>query len=273
MDLPKNELGVELKKRTFEPELIVSPGKEKVVEQLKKAGRQGRRDLSCARPGPRRRGDCLPPRDAAWHQRQREKEDSPRHLQRDYEEGRAGSLQARARHRSEPGGRAADAARARPPGGLPDFAAALGQGAARISAGPRADRGAAADRGARARDSRVPARRILDAGSDCFIPRSRRQEVQGEVHRHRRRAGARGERQGQGRQRAVHLRTRCPTRSTMDEVVAALEKADWSTGQHAGARAAAQAAGAVHHQPTAARRSQQAGLQRAPHDGRGAAAL
>ena len=36
MDLPKNDLGVELKKRTFEPELIVSPGKEKVVEQLKK---------------------------------------------------------------------------------------------------------------------------------------------------------------------------------------------------------------------------------------------
>ena len=36
MDLPKNELGVELKKRTFVPELVVSPGKEKVVEQLKK---------------------------------------------------------------------------------------------------------------------------------------------------------------------------------------------------------------------------------------------
>ena len=38
MDLPKNDIGVELEKRTFEPELIVSPGKEKVVEQLKKAG-------------------------------------------------------------------------------------------------------------------------------------------------------------------------------------------------------------------------------------------
>ena len=36
MDLPKNDIGVELKLRTFEPTLIVSPGKEKVVERLKK---------------------------------------------------------------------------------------------------------------------------------------------------------------------------------------------------------------------------------------------
>jgi DNA topoisomerase-1 len=37
MDLPKNNIGVELENRTFEPELIVSPGKEKVVDQLKKS--------------------------------------------------------------------------------------------------------------------------------------------------------------------------------------------------------------------------------------------
>ena len=36
MDLPKNDIGVELKRRTFAPTLIVSPGKEKVVEKLKK---------------------------------------------------------------------------------------------------------------------------------------------------------------------------------------------------------------------------------------------
>ncbi|HEY5213771.1 MAG TPA: type I DNA topoisomerase, partial [Acidobacteriaceae bacterium] len=36
MDLPKNDIGVELKHRTFEPTLIVSPGKEKVVDRLKK---------------------------------------------------------------------------------------------------------------------------------------------------------------------------------------------------------------------------------------------
>jgi DNA topoisomerase-1 len=36
MDLPKNDIGVELKMRTFAPTLIVSPGKEKVVDRLKK---------------------------------------------------------------------------------------------------------------------------------------------------------------------------------------------------------------------------------------------
>ena len=36
MDLPKNDIGVELKNRTFVPTLIVSPGKEKVVDRLKK---------------------------------------------------------------------------------------------------------------------------------------------------------------------------------------------------------------------------------------------
>jgi DNA topoisomerase I len=36
MDLPKNDIGVELLRRTFEPTLIVSPGKEKVVDRLKK---------------------------------------------------------------------------------------------------------------------------------------------------------------------------------------------------------------------------------------------
>jgi DNA topoisomerase-1 len=36
MDLPKNDIGVELKRRTFAPTLIVSPGKEKVVDRLKK---------------------------------------------------------------------------------------------------------------------------------------------------------------------------------------------------------------------------------------------
>ena len=36
MDLPKNDIGVELKRRKFKPTLIVSPGKEKVVDRLKK---------------------------------------------------------------------------------------------------------------------------------------------------------------------------------------------------------------------------------------------
>jgi DNA topoisomerase-1 len=36
MDLPKNDIGVELRHRTFMPTLIVSPGKEKIVDRLKK---------------------------------------------------------------------------------------------------------------------------------------------------------------------------------------------------------------------------------------------
>lgn len=37
MDLPKNKIGVDLEEGSFEPELIVMPDKEKVVEKLKKA--------------------------------------------------------------------------------------------------------------------------------------------------------------------------------------------------------------------------------------------
>ncbi len=57
MDLPKNDIGVELKKRTFEPDLIVSPGKEKVVEQLKKlAAKAGEVYLA---PDPDREGEAI----------------------------------------------------------------------------------------------------------------------------------------------------------------------------------------------------------------------
>jgi DNA topoisomerase-1 len=57
MDLPKNDIGVELKKRTFEPELIVSPGKEKIVEQLKKAGIKA--DEIFLAPDPDREGEAI----------------------------------------------------------------------------------------------------------------------------------------------------------------------------------------------------------------------
>ncbi len=57
MDLPKNDIGVELKKRTFEPTLIVSPGKEKVVERLKKlAAKAGMIYLA---PDPDREGEAI----------------------------------------------------------------------------------------------------------------------------------------------------------------------------------------------------------------------
>jgi DNA topoisomerase-1 len=57
MDLPKNDIGVELKKRTFEPTLIVSPGKEKVVSQLKKAASKA--DQIFLAPDPDREGEAI----------------------------------------------------------------------------------------------------------------------------------------------------------------------------------------------------------------------
>jgi DNA topoisomerase I len=57
MDLPKNDIGVELENRTFEPTLIVSPGKEKVVAQLKRAA-AGADEIYLA-PDPDREGEAI----------------------------------------------------------------------------------------------------------------------------------------------------------------------------------------------------------------------
>jgi len=57
MDLPKNDIGVELLNRTFEPTLIVSPGKEKVVAQLKKAAAKA--DEIYLAPDPDREGEAI----------------------------------------------------------------------------------------------------------------------------------------------------------------------------------------------------------------------
>src|ERR1700731_1275770 len=57
MDLPKNDIGVELKKRTFAPTLIVSPGKEKIVDRLKKLA--SRADMVYLAPDPDREGEAI----------------------------------------------------------------------------------------------------------------------------------------------------------------------------------------------------------------------
>jgi len=57
MDLPKNEIGVELANRTFVPELVVSPGKEKVVDQLKKLAAKA--DEIYLAPDPDREGEAI----------------------------------------------------------------------------------------------------------------------------------------------------------------------------------------------------------------------
>ncbi len=57
MDLPKNDIGVELKRRTFAPTLIVSPGKEKVVDRLKKLASKA--DAVFLAPDPDREGEAI----------------------------------------------------------------------------------------------------------------------------------------------------------------------------------------------------------------------
>jgi DNA topoisomerase-1 len=57
MDLPKNDIGVELEHRTFEPKLVVSPGKEKVVDQLKKLAAKA--DEIYLAPDPDREGEAI----------------------------------------------------------------------------------------------------------------------------------------------------------------------------------------------------------------------
>ncbi len=57
MDLPKNDIGVELKKRTFQPTLIVSPGKEKLVDRLKKLASKA--DAVYLAPDPDREGEAI----------------------------------------------------------------------------------------------------------------------------------------------------------------------------------------------------------------------
>src|SRR6201985_1463559 len=57
MDLPKTDIGGELKKRTFEPTLIVSPGKEKVVDRLKKLASKA--DMVYLAPDPDRKGEAI----------------------------------------------------------------------------------------------------------------------------------------------------------------------------------------------------------------------
>src|ERR1700692_3463077 len=57
MDLPKNDIGVELDKRTFEPPRVFSPGKEKIVDRLKKLA--SRADMVYLAPDPDREGEAI----------------------------------------------------------------------------------------------------------------------------------------------------------------------------------------------------------------------
>ena len=110
MDLPKNDIGVELVNRTFEPTLIVSPGKEKVVAHLKKLAAKA--DHVYLAPDPDREGEAIAAHLAMQLQpvMKDKAQAAARDVQRDYAEGSEGGVRAFARHRRKPGGRAADAA-------------------------------------------------------------------------------------------------------------------------------------------------------------------
>ena len=57
MDLPKSKIGVDLEDGTFEPTLVVSPGKEKVVDRLKKLASNA--DMVYLAPDPDREGEAI----------------------------------------------------------------------------------------------------------------------------------------------------------------------------------------------------------------------
>jgi len=57
MDLPKRDIGVELENRTFEPTLIVTPDKEKVVRHLRKLAEKA--DVVYLAPDPDREGEAI----------------------------------------------------------------------------------------------------------------------------------------------------------------------------------------------------------------------
>jgi len=57
MDLPKRDIGVELANRTFEPTLIVTPDKEKVVRHLRKLAEKA--DAVYLAPDPDREGEAI----------------------------------------------------------------------------------------------------------------------------------------------------------------------------------------------------------------------
>ena len=56
-DLPKNKLGVDLSDGSFAPELIVIPGKEKVVDRLKKLAKAS--SVIYLAPDPDREGEAI----------------------------------------------------------------------------------------------------------------------------------------------------------------------------------------------------------------------
>ena len=160
-DLPKNKIGVDLTDGTFEPELIVIPGKEKVVDRLKKLAAKS--DQVYLAPDPDREGEAIAAHLADELSKVVKKQRNPScHLQRNHAEGRQRRLPACTQRRLASRRCTDNAPCARPHCRLPGLTPALGQSTPRPLRGPRADRRRPPHRRTRARNQGLQSRRILD---------------------------------------------------------------------------------------------------------------
>ena len=272
MDLPKNDIGVELEKRTFEPKLIVSPGKEKVVDQLKKLAAKA--DEIYLAPDPDREGEAI-----AYHlalQLGTNAKERKKIRRVTFNEITKKAVQEAFKHARDIDQNLVDAQQTRRV-----LDRLVGYQISPLL-WDKVRRGLSAGR-VQTVALRLIVEREREIGAfkpveywtlDALL----HPEKQADKKFKARFVGIDGEpaRVANGKDKDgkdQFIANALPDKKAMDEVLAALENAQWSAGFSAGARAAAPAAAAVHHQPAAARCGQQAGLQRAPHHGRGAAAL
>jgi DNA topoisomerase-1 len=268
MDLPKNEIGVELEHRTFEPTLIVSPGKEKVVAALKKAAAKA--DEIFLAPDPDREGEAI-----AYHlalQLGTSAKEKKKIRRVTFNEITKNAVQEAFKHAREIDQDLVDSQQTRRV-----LDRLVGYQISPLL-WDKVRRGLSAGR-----VQTVAVRLIVEREREigAFGPveywtldAQLHPEKQAEKSLKARFVGIDGEparvATGQGGQGAVCRQF--PARRKIDEggdrgpgrrqMVAGFGAID---------RKAAQAAGALHHQPVAARRGQQAGLQCAPHHGRGPA--
>ncbi len=145
MDLPKNKIGVDLTDGTFEPELIIIPGKEKVVERLRKLAKAS--DSVYLAPDPDREGEAIAAhladvlrtsvKKSAIH-RVTFNEITPKAVKAAFADAR----DCRPESRRRPADEACVGSDRR----VPDLSSALGQGATRTFRRTRADRCSPADR-------------------------------------------------------------------------------------------------------------------------------
>ena len=229
MDLPKNDIGVELEKRTFEPDADCVSGQREGGGSIEEGWRR-RRTRSIwrlTRTAKARRLRTISRMQLGTNAKDRKK------IRRvTFNEITKKAVQEAFKHARDIDQNLVDAQQTRR---VLDrlvgyqISPLLWDKVRRgLVGGPRADGGVAADRGARAGDRAFQPVEYWTMDAQLHPEKQAEQEFKAQVYRHRRRAGARCERHGQGRQGTVHCR-RCWTNGERtDAVVAQLEKAKWS---------------------------------------------